>query len=198
MNYDEMLTVWNSPANTLTEQEQRRLVARLLGKIRQQRWHRIGMLAWQGLMLGALTAFTAWLILGTDRVRIGSEWSVLPLLLALWTAFAFLALRSRCPAARGDVSILEALHSTRAALLARRRGLGVAMATMAVLIPLLALNLVQLSTAGKLAPRELVCFSAFAGIAMLASLAAMQARRLHLARREMQLVAVVTQLESTE
>lgn len=179
MNFAELQSLWNSPGNQPNPADREKLTQQLLAWVRTQRRHQFVWLAWTFTALAAITALAGWLLFATDKVDLGIEWGSIPLLLLPWCfAFVFLKrfLKPAGPLASGDVPIADAL--TRAlkaneAAQFRLRAVGI---LYAIFVPVLAISIWQLHSAGKASTRELFSMAIFFGSVLLLSGAGVFAR----------------------
>ena len=170
MNFAELQTIWNSPGNQPNPAQRERLTQQLLGWVRRQRRHQLMWLVWTFAALTGITAFAGWLLFATNKVDLGKEWGLMPLLLVPW-CFALLFLkRFLKPAvslASGDVPIADALTralKTNEAAQFRLRAVGV---LYAIFVPILAISIWHLHSAGKASTRELFSMATFFGSVLL-------------------------------
>jgi hypothetical protein len=194
MNFAELEMIWNSAGNQPSAGEQEKITRQTLGWVRRQRRHQGIWLVWTFGVLTVMTSFAGWVLFGTDKVDLGMEWGVIPLLLLPWTfAFIFLKrfLKPEMAAVRGDMPIVEALGRairTNEASQCRLRAMGV---LYAIFIPVLTVAMWQLHLAGKASPRELFSMAVFFGGVLLLGGAGVFARyRFRLKPQHEQLKAV--------
>jgi hypothetical protein len=179
MNFAELETIWNAPANHPSAVQQQKLTKQLLTWLRRQRRHQLLWLVWTFGVLAVITGFAGWLIFGTDKVHLRMEWGLIPLLLLPWAfAFAFLKrfLKPAASGCRGDVPIADALAravEANEAAQSRLRAIGV---LYVIFVPVLAIAMWQLHAAGKASSRELLSMSIFFSGVLLLSGAGIFAR----------------------
>jgi hypothetical protein len=170
MNFDELQTIWNSPGNQPNPAQRERLTQQLLTWVRRQRRHQLVWLAWTFATLTAITALAGWLLFATDKVDPGIEWGLIPLLLLPW-CFAFVFLRRFLNAANpltpGDGPIAHALTRALKANEAAQSRLRTVGLLYAIFIPVLAVSIWQLHSAGKASSREIFSMAIFFGSVLL-------------------------------
>ena len=179
MNFAELQTIWNSPGNQPNPAQRERLTQQLLAWVRRQRRHQLIWLAWTLAALTTITAFAGRLLFATDKVDLGIEWGLVPLLLLPWCfALVFLRrfLKPAVSLASGDVPIADAL--TRAvkaneAAQSRLRAVGL---LYVIFVPVLTISIWQLHSAGKASSRELGSMAIFFGAVLLLCAAGVFAR----------------------
>jgi hypothetical protein len=169
MNLDELQNLWNSKTNQPTGEQCRQMVARFTMTLQRQRRQELCWLAWTFFVLTLLTGFAAWLILGTDKIKLSAEWAGLPLLLIPWV-FAFVFLRrfrrrtGTAPLGKATISdSLTAAFAANESERAKTKALGL---MYLIALPVLALCMWQLHSAGKISARELSSMAAFLGLAL--------------------------------
>ena len=170
MNFAELQTIWNSPANRPNPAQREKLTQQLLAWVRQQRRHQLIWLAWTFAALTGITSFAAWLLFATGKVDLGTEWALLPLLLVPWCfAFLFLKrfLKPADPLTSGDVPIADALTRALKANEAAQFRLRAVGALYTIFIPILAISIWQLHAAGKASAREIFSMAVFFGSVLL-------------------------------
>jgi hypothetical protein len=195
MNFAELEMIWNSGGNQPSAGQREKITRHALEWVRRQRRHQGIWLVWTFGVLTVLTSFAGWVLFGTDKVDLGREWGVIPLLLLPWTfAVIFLKrfLKPEMAVVRGDMPIAEALGQairTNEASQFRLRAMGV---LYAVFVPVLAVGMWQLHLAGKASSRELFSMAVFFGGVLLLSGAGVFARyRFRLKPQHQQLKAVL-------
>jgi hypothetical protein len=179
MNFAELQTIWNSPGNQPDPAQQERLTQQLLAWVRRHRRHQLIWLAWTFAALTVITALAGRLLFATNKVDLGMEWGLIPLLLLPWCfAFVFLKrfLKPPVSIAPGDLPIANALTCALKANEAaqfRLRAVGI---LYAIFVPVLAISIWQLHSAGKASTRELFSMAIFFGSVLLLSGAGVFAR----------------------
>ena len=152
MNFDELQTVWNSPANQPNDRAVEILKNQFLVRMQRQRRFQVIWLAWTFLALTALTLFAGWQVFLAAKVNLRHEWALLPVLGVPW-AFAIHFLKRFLAQAgftiQGDVPIVAAFRAALAENLAARHRLRAVAVLYVILIPVLALAMWQLSEAGR-------------------------------------------------
>ena len=167
MNLNEMEQDWNSPRNNLPTEPQQKLARQFTRQmIRRRRFQAIWLVN-TFVWLTVITAFAIWSIV-IGKARPGQEWGWFPLLIVPW-AFAFHFLRRYLkpaePVARGELSVADSMRAALASNRTNQRHLKLVGVLYAVMLPLLALSMQQLHTAGKVSARELMSMAAlFAGV----------------------------------
>jgi len=170
MNFAELQTIWNSPGNQPNPAQRERLTQQLLAWIRRQRRHQLIWLVWTFAALTAITTFAGWLLLATNKVDLGVEWGLIPLLLLPWCfAVVFLKrfLKPAAPLTSGDLPIADALTRALKANEAAQYRLRAVGALYAIFLPILAVGIWQLHSAGKASTRELFSMGVFFGSVLL-------------------------------
>ena len=199
MNLDELQRLWNSGGNQPTAEQRDRMINQFTSSLRRRRRQELAWLVWSFFVLTLLTGLAGWLLLGTDKVNLTAEWSVIPLLLIPW-GFAGLLLkrffRRRLPAQRGDVAIAQSLAAAMAANKAERVKLKTVGILYVITLPVLAFAIWQLHSVGKVSSRELVSLVTFLGSALALSAGAVLARyRFGLVPEGRKLKALLNQFE---
>jgi hypothetical protein len=165
MTPNELQSAWNSPRNNLPAEEQQRLAEGFARQmIRRRRFQSLWLLttfAW-------LTIITVVAIgtIAAGKVTLAREWGLFPLLLVPW-GFAIMFLRRylkpAAPMAGGETAVVESLRAALASNRETQAHLRLVGVLYAIMIPLLALAMHQLQTAGKASPRELTSMGVFFG-----------------------------------
>ena len=167
----------------------------------RQRRFQAAWLGWTFFCLSLTTAYLGWQILATDKVNLASEWGVLPLLVLPWAFAIHFLIRHFRPANslyRGDAAIVESVRSARDAIRNKRRNLKMIGVLFLIFVPVLALSISQLHTAGKLETHEMISMVVFmAGVLGLSALGLFLKRR-HLGAQQMKLDTVLAQFELSE
>ncbi|MBC8096208.1 MAG: hypothetical protein H7Y43_10375 [Akkermansiaceae bacterium] len=179
MNLDEVQNLWNSGINGPTAHQRAEMITRFTSTLRRRRRQEFAWLVWTFFVLTVLTGFAGWLVFGTDKVSLSAEWAVIPLLLIPWVfACLFLRkfLRQTLPAARGDVTISDSLTAAMAANESERFKLKALGMMYVIALPVLALSIGQLHSAGKVPSRELISMVTFLGGALALSAGAVAAK----------------------
>jgi hypothetical protein len=169
MNLDELQNLWNSSVNQPNADQSRQMVARFTITLRRRRRQELCWLAWTFFVLTLLTGFAAWLIFGTEKIKLSSEWAGLPLLLIPWVfAFVFLRrfLRRADTVPLPEASISESLTAAFAANESERTKMKALGLMYLIALPVLALCMWQLHSVGKISSRELSSMAAFLGVAL--------------------------------
>ena len=170
MNFAELQTIWNSPANRPNPAQREKLTQQLLAWVRRQRRHQFIWLTWTFAALTGITALAGWLLFATSKVDLGMEWGLIPLLLLPW-CFAFLFLKRFLkpvdPLASGDMPIADALTRALKANEAAQFRLQTVGILYAIFIPVLATGIWQLHSAGKASTREIFSMCVFFGSVLL-------------------------------
>ena len=170
MNFADLQTLWNSSGNQPNPAQRERLTQHLLAWVRRQRRHQLAWLAWTFAALTAITAFAGWLLFATEKVDLGIEWGSIPLLLLPWIfAFVFLKrlLAPTVSPVSGEVPIADALARALKANEAARFRLRAVGLLYAIFVPVLAISIWQLHSAGKASSREIVSMAIFFGSVLL-------------------------------
>jgi hypothetical protein len=170
MNFAELQTIWNAPDNQPNAAQRERLTQQLLAWVRRQRRHQLIWLAWTFATLTAMTSLAGWLLFATNKVDVGMEWGLIPLLLLPWCfAVVFLKrfLKPEVSLATGDVPIADALTRALKANEAAQFRLRAVGMLYAIFVPVLAISIWQLHSAGKASIRELFSMAIFFGSVLL-------------------------------
>lgn len=160
MNTVELQTIWSSSGNQITSATQQQTLERFWTRLNRDRRRHYIWLVWTAFQLTIITGFAAWLLLGTTKVNLSREWTVVPLLLLPWAVF-FLLLRMF----RKDRTAPPAVHSSvrdaitagmqaNSAAIRRSKVLG---AMYALALPILTGAAWQLQHVGKMTPHQMVC-----------------------------------------
>jgi len=177
MNSNEMQNIWNSPLNNLSSYQQEQLAGQFIRQMKRRRRFQsiwlINTFAW----LAIITVIALWSI-SVGNTQLTHEWAVLPLLIVPW-AFAvyFLCsyLRSKAFSSQGELSVVESLRAALASNLDRQSRLKIVGGLYVILVPILALAMRQLQTAGKVSGHQMTSMSVLFSGALLVSALAMAA-----------------------
>jgi MFS family permease len=197
MKLDELQQLWNSPDNQPTPDQQDAWIARFNDTLRKQRRRNAIWLGWVFFVLTSLTAFFAWLIVATDKVKLETNWFAILLLLVPWALAGFLLRtfarerQNEC----GEQSIAASLKAALSANQLERRKLKALGLMYVVFVPILCGSVWQIHAAGKVTSRELPSMVAFFGVALTISAAAVLAKYwLRLVPENVRLSAVLSQM----
>ncbi len=166
MNFNDLQTAWNSGGNKPNSVQREKLSQQFAASLRRQRRNHLIWLVWTFFLLIAMTGFVGWLVFGTDKVDLASEWGILPLMLIPWSvAILFLKrfLKPADPLCRGDVATTNVLAAAATANRAAQSRLKIVGVMYAIFIPVLAYAVWQLHVVGKTSSRELVSMTIFFG-----------------------------------
>ncbi len=168
MNFDDLQNVWNSPHNSPTAPEQKRLLIELNQTLQNKRRNHLVWLVWTFLQLGLISVFVGWLIFATDKLTVSREWSVIVLLLIPWFGAGLYLKQFLRPALSngGNSDIVNSLNAAKAANLAEQLRLKILGVMYLVFLPALALAMRQLHSVGKITPRETLSMALFLGAAL--------------------------------
>ena len=199
MNMNEMQNVWKSPRNNLSAHQQQ-LVERFGRQMRRRRRFQAIWLVHTFIALTAVTILAAWSV-AMGKTHIEEEWALLPLLAAPWLfAFHFLRRFLKPGAGRGgELSVVESVRAAVASNQAEQARLKLVGLLFVITIPLLAVSMKQLQTAGKISSRELSSMAiAFGGVLLLSGtgIAARYFGRLRPQQRQMdQVLCELTEMK---
>lgn len=175
MNLNEMQNLWNSPQNNLPSDGRQQLAAQFARQmIRRRRFQSVWLFitfAW----LTIITVVAAWTLdVGHAQPRV--EWGLFPLLLLPWSLAIYFLRQHLKPVADGELPVADSLRAALNANRAEMSHLKLAAGLLVVMIPVLALVMRQLHTAGKVSVRELTSMAIFFGAALLAGAGGMAIR----------------------
>lgn len=198
MNLNEMQSVWASPRNRPSPEEQQHLARQFARQmIRRRRFQSVWLI--QTFAWLAITTVIAIRSIASGKTSPGQEWGLFPLLLAPWAlALHFLLrhLKPAAPLARGESSVAESFRAALGSNRTERSHLKLVGGLLVIMIPLLALAMQQLHAMGKVSDRELACMAAFFGGALLLGAAGMAVRYFgRLRPQQKRLDALLTELE---
>jgi hypothetical protein len=173
MNSNEMQNVWNSTFNKLSPYQQEQLTGQFVRQMnRRRRFQSIWLIntfAW--LTIITVIAFRS---VSLGNTRLAQEWGLLPLLIVTWAIAAYFLrsyLKSRAPRPQGAVPIIESLRDALASNLNHQSRLKIVGGLYVILIPVIALAMRQLQTAGKVSAHELTSMAVLFGGALVVSAA---------------------------
>ncbi len=171
MNSHEIQNVWNSPRNNLAAEGQRQLAEKFTRQmIRRRRFQAIWLLN-TFVWLAIVTALAIRLII-TGKVKLETEWGLLPLLFVPW-AFAFHFLRRYLKPTiftmDGEAPVIDSLRAALVSNKTNQSHLKLVGLLYLIVIPLLVLAMQQLHAVGKVSLHELISMAVFFGGMLLAS-----------------------------
>jgi len=197
MNPNEMQSAWHSPRNHLPAAEQQRLAGQFTRQMIRRRRFQTFWLIHTFVWLTIITALAASAI-AMGKTSLAQEWGLFPLLIVPW-AFAIHFLRRHLkpavPGARGELPVADSLRVALAANQTQQTHSKLVAGLFAIMIPVLALTMQQLHTAGKVSSRELLSMAVFFGGILLLSGAGIAARYFgRLLPQQRKLDALLTEL----
>jgi hypothetical protein len=177
MNLDEMQTLWKSPGNRPTAVQQQLADKFTRRRIRRRRFQTawlINTFVW----LTLITVLAVWNVM-EQKVAIGREWALIPMLIVPW-AFAIHFLRRHLnpvPAIPGgELSVAGSFHAALVSNRTEQSHLKLVASLLVIMLPILGVSLWQLHAAGKASSRELTTMAIFFGGVLLISGAGIAAR----------------------
>ena len=199
MQFEDLMKIWTSPLNEVSDQERRAAKERFERRLRRRRLRERVRLGWGVLMLSISTVLGVWLLAGPRRIGPYDTWASVLLLVLGWAGALWLfraSLRDRHAATLGDRTIVETLQMALAEVnRARRRGKMIAV-LYAVVVPLLAVAMVQLRETERASTSELLGMAGLFTAVLLATGGTMLVNELvRLRPRHKRLVTVLGEYE---
>ena len=202
MNLDEMQQLWNASGNTPTDEQRNEMIDHFSKTLRRQRRREMAWLIWIFFVLTMLTAGVAWIVFGTNKMNVPTEWGAILLLMIPWgVALLFLRrfLRGSPPVIGGNITLAQSIAARLAANKAQRLKLKTLGVMYLITIPVLAFSIWQLHSVGKVSSRELTSMVSFLGGALALSAGAVLAKYwLSLAPEANKLIGLTRQFEQPE
>ncbi len=167
MNFDDIQSVWNTPANQMDTETARQLKQALAQRLRRQRRTEIVWLLWTGFLLTVITVQVGNWVFLSGKFRLSADWLLLPLLIVPWTLLVSFSrrffTRRNAEASRSIPDALRVALSENRAAQAKHKAIAALQLVFVLILPLL---MYQLHLAGKASVRELVCMAILFGGAL--------------------------------
>jgi hypothetical protein len=190
--------VWKSPGNTPSPAARDAVLAQTRAQLRRIQRRRVAFVAWTAVTLLAASGLVTY-VWATRPDDLAGAAPMLALLLAQWAAFALFLrdLRSGGRVMGADASIRESLERLwQEGDQSRRRQLTV-LALYAAAVPLVAMAILQLRDAGKMAPGEALSATlAFGAVITVGTSAILVRRYWRILPRQRRLSALLEQYRS--
>jgi hypothetical protein len=171
MDMNEMQGAWDSRDNTFPSDEQQAMARRFSRQMLRRRRFRTLWLAWTFLALTVVTALAVRVLLA-GRADPAQEWGLFPMLAVPW-GFAFYFLRLHLspaiPTGSGELSITDSVRASLVSNRSEQKHMKLVLGLFAIMIPILAVSMMQLQAVGKMSPRDTTSMALVFGSALLLS-----------------------------